>query len=702
MPLQSVPLQSLNLRAALFRCLNELKKNGALGKDVMIRKSFFDDCKGERILELLVSFSTLVVRRVLAAAGHGGRACIAARLATAKTVTAKEQQSFLPLAVAHRASLTAILQKKKDLRERYKNFARILDAKEQELDRRFEAVVSTQDILDKNPIPEHTVARLTKLFEDNWQGDRKPVDVITQGEGPGEVHEMKDSLLDKPFSETWQQVSTGDFDGATDPSWQGFLKDLEERVANQEARLTDWRNFRKAIQRDRNDISTVNNGDSESLQTQIKDRNQQKQKVHVISPRKTPKKNGLNAGKRVNETSPIRPKHPRKEHTEDELKERDLVFSPRKSPRKSMWPVESQGAEASPIHSREPLDRKETENLVTQQGDIHEVADTPSRDRPFNAEIAEPLSRASSVDETDESGFSEISNAQLHLSRPADHTVRTDLQLSTSHSDQKGASSAINDRKEEPNTVENGSRDDPQPSEQANTYFTKNDSPPISNDDDSWISSLPEEGKQGDETGSQSPNEDDKMAEQIQSMTINAPSTPAKPKASLIERTRQSMAFASPAGLQNLLPGEPSHTPISPLPSEKPHLTTEPNGLSTLLERTRQSISLIPSEPKRSRKSMLDRRTSKVYPTNQFETPKRRLDRVTELTPPEELFSPGAGYDSVFKSRPKIALSPNPSPIANEYFETVDADGERGGDGDGMVGKGQSGESPLARMTAKV
>ncbi|KAF6240925.1 hypothetical protein HO173_000717 [Letharia columbiana] len=693
-----VPLQSLNLRAALFRCLNELKKNAILGKDVIVRKTFFDDCKGERIQELLVSFSTLVLRKVLAA-GLGGKACIAARLATAKALTAKDQRSFLPLAVAHRASLTALLHKKKDLREKYKDFGRTLDAKERELNQRFEAAVSTQDLLDKNPMPDHKVARVSKLFEKNWQGDRRPLEVIAQGEEQG----VEDSLLDRPFSETWLQISAGTFDGATGTSWQGLLQDLDKRVATQEARLTDWKNFREAMKRDDKAISAARDTSSTLIQIRDKNSHDQRQRDFVFSPRKSPRKSDWEVGERKNETSPTHPMRLRKENTQDELKERDPVFSPRKSPLKSMLPVEDPGADTSPAYSRAASKQKETESVATRNGDLGGITKSPVRGnlRDYQeGDTANSSSHVSSMDNTDESGFSEISDGQLQLSEPSDHTVRIDHLDSTQHLDQNGASSTPNNKKDEPQKLENRFSDIPRPSDHPHTLSTKNSDPATLDDDDSWISSLPVEDKQEDIIESESPNEDDILAEQIVSMTINAVPTPAKSKVSLIERTRQSMALASPVGLQSLLPEGPPSTPLPPIASKTSHPTTDPSGPTTLLERTRQSISLVPSIPKGSRKSMLDRRTSKPYPTNQFETPKRQLERVTELTPPEELFSPGAGYDSVFKSRPKIAYSPNPSPKPGDDPETDAAEGER--NGNGRVRKGQRDASPLARMTTKV
>ena len=680
-----MPLQSLNLRAAIFRCLNELKKNGTLGKDVIVRKTFFDDCKGERIQELLVSFSTLVLRKVLSA-GHGGRACIAARLATAKTVTAKERQSFLPLAVAHRASLTAILHKKRDLRKRYKDLGRVLDAKEKELDHRFEAVVSTQDFLDKNPIPDHTVARVSKLFEKNWQGDHKPVGVIMQGEEQG----MQDALLDKPFSEAWQQVSAGTFDGAIGTSWQGLLQDLEERVASQEARLTNWKNFKEAIQRDESVLVPPKSHPSRLVQDRSRDGDHQKQKDLVFTPRKSPKKSNWKLGKEV---SPTHPKRSRRETTQDELKERDLIFSPRKSPRKSMWPVENAEVETSPVYSQAALKQKETETLATRNGSLDGIPERRGQSFAIQEGDAAKLSpRVPSVDGTDESGFSEISDGQLHSNETQDPTISMDHSNPPQHSDQDENISTINHGKDKPRYSDSRISD----------ISTTDSNPATPDDDESWISSLPTEGDQGNRTNSQLPDEDARLAEQIVSMTINATPTPAKTRASLMERTRQSMAFASPTRLQNLLPeGSSSSTPFPPIPSSKQPCptTTDFSHPTTLLDRTRRSISLVPN--KKPRKSTLDRRTSKIYPTNQFETPKKQqLNKISELktTPPDELFSCGAGYDSVFKSRPKIALSPNPSPSPKygEYFETDDAEGTSG------LWKGQREESPLAKMTAKV
>ena len=58
-------MQSINLRAALLRALETAKKNGVLSRDSMIRKTMLDDCKGERLEEVLAYFSTAVLKKIL-------------------------------------------------------------------------------------------------------------------------------------------------------------------------------------------------------------------------------------------------------------------------------------------------------------------------------------------------------------------------------------------------------------------------------------------------------------------------------------------------------------------------------------------------------------------------------------------------------------------------------------------------------------
>jgi len=559
----------------------------------------FDDCKGEKLQELLASFSTFVLRKVLAN-GQGGRPSIAGRFAIARRVTVKEHASFLPLAIAHRASLTALLQRKRDLKTRYEVFGSTLDAKEQELDQRFGAIVQTQEYLDANPIPDHTVSRVSKLFEKNWQGDNRLVNTIARGEH----QELKDTLLDAPFPVTWARVSEGTFDGPTELSSHGLLADLEKRVAEQEVRLNQWKDFKEAMKKD------VKHSVGQNMQSPTLAR--------------------------------------AKMNTPALQKQRDLVFSPRKSPRKSDWGLQNNEDFVSPTSMYAEKITNRSLGLVTPVDEnFKNSAIGKASKQDHDSKENQRTRISSSSDDSDQSGFSEISAGdQLYGS-------------------QSTANGRINYTS--PSPAYNGNRGTSQENRKHNHAGANEVEEP------------------------QDINEDDLLANEIISMTLNAAPTPAKPKLSLVERTRQSiMASSTPSGLQPFTVEDDSPLPHSlpaiteNLDSPTPHHPHSPT--KTLLERTRQSISLLPPKPRQSNTHDPHRRSSKIYPTNQFETPRKgMMQKARELTPPEELFSPGAGYDSVFKSRPKVGFSPVGSPEL----------GDGGVEDDGMGDE----ESPLARAT---
>ena len=599
-----------------------------------MRKSMFDDCKGEKLQELLASFSTIVLRKALAA-GDAGKVSIAGRLAIAKQVTTKEHESLLPLAIAHRASLTGLLRRKRELRTRYQRFGCTLGAKEKELDKRFEAVVQTQGFLDENPIPDNMVSRLSTLFEKHWQGDPELVAVVTQGE----EHGLRDSLLDRPFQDVWPEVSNGNFDEKTDTIRQGLLQDLEKRVADQESRLNQWKDFKEAIKRD-------------------------------TTPRVVPKAQDLSLTRSTSN-----------EQERQKRRERDLVFSPRKSPRKSDWELKKLTNETSPTPAMPKIPKvgvKPSTSASRQLGAVPkaEAEDQApwgkGRDSSDHASPSEP-----SCNGSHNSSFSEVSGVHLHKIVSPDNAVRfMDVGATSTTGLETDDSAVYEDKDGNPST------------------------PPLESAIASGanvISRIPDDG----DSETRILDEDDVLAEQIISMTLNAAPTPAKPKPSLSERTRQSIAFANPNQFQGLRAdaSSPFHATTT-APNHQTHQSDKTTSTTTtLLERTRQSISLLPSnsnpKPQTSRKSSThhERRSSKIYPTNPFETPrKQQASKMKGLTPPEELFTPGAGYDSVFKSRPKVAFSPAVSPSPEIGVEEGDGEGE--GDGmDGMDGEGEGSPS---------
>ena len=243
----------------------------------------FDDCKGEKFLELLAAFSNLVLRKVVAE-GEEGRGSIAQRLCSAEKISPNERKSYLPLAIAHRVALRGILKKKNELRARHQDFGRILDEKEKELDRRLEKVVETQAFLDKNIAAEAAVSRVTRQFSKHWQGDGQCIDVISQGEGSATT----DALLDGPFSEIWLEVNQDSFKGDASTHQYGLLEDLEKRVEIQNERVQRWKDFKSEMQKRAKPAPPLKKADILSTNGKTILSDLRKEEELVFSPRKSP------------------------------------------------------------------------------------------------------------------------------------------------------------------------------------------------------------------------------------------------------------------------------------------------------------------------------------------------------------------------------------------------------------------------------
>lgn len=595
------PLQSLNLRAALFRCVNGLKKNGILGRSINIRKSMFDDCKGEIVHHLLSAFSTIVLRKAMKSA-EVSKSSIVGRLCTDARARPRDFSSMLPLSIAHRASLTILLREKRNLDARYRYFGHALAAKDSDLVSKFDKVVETQNFLDENPPSESTVERVSRVLNQHWQGDQRQVEVIAQGE----EHSLRDALLDQSFEAVWQNVSIGRFDGDISTNRYGLLQDLENRVTMQRARLQQWKDYK-------NDL------------------HQRKPSRREKPATKSPIKQAFD--------SPY-------SHKYEQRKGKDLVFSPRKSPRKSIRPAENR----SSLSTSEDLKHSDIHGELyhtkpTSTANINEDVDSS----PLAAKSKE-IFKFPNRDLHSSSGIGRQEN-EPDLAKESASAYSTEMQaisLPREPNDTNDCSLSIRSLQNHIHGI--------------NLQAQQSD---IVHDRQSAQTQT--RGRDGINY-SEKPTKNGTLSEPLILSTTHAEATSLMPKLSLLERTRQSMAFTSSA---KHLPGEsPPLNPQSPTLSI-PALR-ELDTRATLAERTRQSISLVPAKPKLPRDSIHTRRTSKVYPTNQFETP-RRQQMDQKMTPPEELMSPGAGYDSVFKSRPKVAFSPTNSHVS-EAMDTGTSD----------------------------
>ena len=164
-------------------------------------------------------------------------------------------------------------------------------------------------------------------------------------------------------------------------------------------------------------------------------------------------------------------------------------------------------------------------------------------------------------------------------------------------------------------------------------------------------------------------------AAQISASVNDGGISPTRRKASLIERTRMSMAFMSP---QKHASQADKSSPIPPPPilrlkEDQPPSVDDPvlkddQRMETLLDRTRESMLLMSARPPLARRTSKSRH-SKMYPTNQFDSPLKQHTEEEHSMTEEILPNDDVDYDSVFKSRPKIAQSPPLRPVAYDAME---------------------------------
>ncbi|KAJ5087690.1 hypothetical protein N7456_011306 [Penicillium angulare] len=236
------PLQSVNLRAALFRALTELKKNGDLGRETILRKTMLDDCKGEKFDELLAVFSTAVLRKLLAVSASDAQWSTAMKLSNATSISTVDYQNMIPLIIAHQVSLSATGERRARIHDAYDQFSQLLDDKKAELAERAKKS-SIEDTAHGNI----DSGALERELRANWLGSEEWASALLDGG----AQSATDSFLELPFSKAWKrakELSVGSLNGGAK---QDLVVDLETRVLRLRSRLHRWHEFNDSLRKER-------------------------------------------------------------------------------------------------------------------------------------------------------------------------------------------------------------------------------------------------------------------------------------------------------------------------------------------------------------------------------------------------------------------------------------------------------------------
>ncbi|KAF2705709.1 hypothetical protein K504DRAFT_460412 [Pleomassaria siparia CBS 279.74] len=622
------PLQSLNLRAALYRYLNELKKNGLLGRESVLRKTMLDECKGDKFFEVLAFFSTAVLKKVLAARpGSKRKTAVARVLSTAPTLSHDSQASLLPLAIAHRAALVNVLRRKEEKKRRFTEFERLLNAKTDEVNQRLKQCKATPRTR-KSLIPEKETAAIKNQLKDNWIGNQKWLDTMLHGDDV----QAKDAFLSARFADVWHMVEKGQKLEDAAPE-TGLLENLQSRVQEHQTRLQKWKSFHERMLEDEPKLSSAAPKSrtremefrfDDHVQLQLRLTNPPETEPLQRGPLRSEYQNIIldmesgfsRVAKAKNDRLAVPQLHRRASSLKAQSPERNRRRRSETTNRPSS-PVKSiKSGTLTRIHSRDiiPFRLNRQESAVTPLGSDATLVGQPST----LMRVAPPVASPVEIEVHDESS---------PMEKPSD-SLPTDV----------SSASPLAVRSPQPSSY---------PSE-----------PPTL--------SLP------------TLSHEEAMAEQIIFSIGDATPSPIKkpqPRLSLADRTRMSMAHAS--SFSPIV-----ESPSSPLSSPLPTIlapTLQPDHHPTLHERTMLSMAVTTTAnsraslaPAQSNPHKSSARTS-LFPVNQFDTPRTRksihIDEEAssrEVTPKEELFSDDIDYDRIFKSRPRIATSPVFSPPQND------------------------------------
>ncbi|KAI9875492.1 MAG: hypothetical protein M1830_008411 [Pleopsidium flavum] len=629
------PLQSLNLRAALFRSLSELKKNGNLGREVILRKTMLDECTGDRFEEVLAVFSTVVLRKVVRAENHDHKA-VARKLATTDSLSIEEQRSMLPLACAHRASLASLLRRKQLLRTRYEGFAQTLELKSKHIERRNEQLqASSEGEMYQDEIGAAEAETLITQVRENWLGDGRWAEITVRGRS----QQGKDPVLDSTFTNIFAHVRSGNLGYIEDQKEKGLLEDLDTRINEQRERLKRWAQFRETLKvTDHTSApceSTKDAGQSSIKRIDLGFGDHQRLLPGRVSPTRKAPSEGLGTPKGDIPQSWVNTEYDR--FTAKLQEELVNIARPKARGGKGWHESRSDNGSTGSDEGSASGIKKPCRNASRNQRDS--ASQTGTLDKGAIYDVRIPLGQ----DEQQSTGCIKT-NGLSNVERPSD-----DDELMQTSSEAPGDRSLMTSAMAQELTTS------------PNTMYPSN----------MLLLEVPGKQSQSLRLPAVETQDQELLAEAIISSVTEAAPSPVKPRQSLVERTRMSMVLSSSQNIhQTMMMGPP--LPPAP-PAEDPVKfgsrtgRTDFDSKSTLLERTRQSMSILPAISQRTRKSIHKTQSSKGYPTNQFETPKKQqLQESTadgkDSTPRDELFSQEADYASVFKSRPKIALSPSISP----------------------------------------
>ncbi|KAJ9606662.1 hypothetical protein H2200_008670 [Cladophialophora chaetospira] len=206
-------IQSKNLRAGLYKWLSELKSSGILPREVVLRKTMLDECKGEKYEEVLAKFAMAVLREKFAIQGKNVHAV---RKSGYKAAEGPDADNIVPLILAHRAALQQSLRTRQNLQSKATEFSEHLAQMRRDIDMSLQELQmpphNTPGV--KGDLPPNELHALREQVNLAFAGDRRWARFILEGTASSTSGPLLQKLPEWPFEHGGTAVS--DHIGAED------------------------------------------------------------------------------------------------------------------------------------------------------------------------------------------------------------------------------------------------------------------------------------------------------------------------------------------------------------------------------------------------------------------------------------------------------------------------------------------------------
>jgi hypothetical protein len=673
------PIQSLNLRAALFRCLNDLKKNDVLGREATLRKTMLDDCKGDKFEEVLLLFSAAVVRKQTLFR-RKEPSSIGRNIAVAKNIDKRELSTIAPLSLAYRVSLTKTMQSRATLDLTLNNFRTSLYEKTNDYHQLHLTLLEAQEKTTE-VLPEQIENLIRRDLRQNWVGSIEGCGALLANAKIASA----DAHMDSSFDDLWQHFRQGTTPEVPRESIS-LLETLQSRVVEQNDRLRLWKSYKDVFE----ETNKPTNSAQMSAVPILQDSTAEAQGLDIFNKHKSISAEQTVLGVVDCSTTERSVDYEQvvqgmKQGLIDVVKTKkrhgripyqaapasiDTTRRTNTIPRQAPIPVFLGGAREPKEDLFSPLKRPLLESANSTPISVrHEPHDTHQwLSRTHSQPVTTPQSvRSGSVIATGPT-----------MESPYDSTLRQAELTGPSPSVQRDRERYVKAHTPSPRDMSEASPSN----EAASLEDMVHVNPTISKRNDSIEDSVRSLGHKIEEVtlderqqSSPSPNSPD------YSPPFSSPPPPiasAQERPDLSERARMSMTSFRSSENSHPLPQPTSDALTSSIDVAGTASQSRRTSLADRALTSMNQASLHPQPQPQRRTITKERPKSAFIPKNaaQYSTPMKAgrssLGGTRDTTPRDKLFEQDAEYASVFKSRPKIAMSPVLSPEMDLQMEEAE------------------------------